>query len=264
MKVGFVGLGTQGKFLAINLAAAGHDVIVHDVRPEPLNELAAAGARIAKSNREVGEYSEIVEICVLSDRQVEDVIAANDGILSGAKSGTIIAIHSTIDPAVITRLAELARPKQIELLDAPVSGGEAGAKRKSMSYMVGGSAAAFEKCRPLFETSGTKITHTGALGTGMRCKLVHQLIICINILAAYEGMKVGRAAGLPAKLLEQIVHEGGAQSMIADSWSQWKMAPHANSVFFKDLQLCLKLAHELNIAVPGAALTQQLLDTIVP
>jgi len=264
MKVGFIGLGTQGKYLAVNLVAAGHDVMVYDVRREPLDDLKTAGAKIARSNREVGEHSEVVAICVLSDAQLETVVLADDGVLAGARPGTIIAVHSTVEPATITRLAEAAQARKIELIDAPVSGSEAGAKNKTMSYMVGGSETAFAKCRPLFATSGPKITHTGALGTGIRAKIAHQLIICINMLAAYEGMRLGRESGVSAEILEKVVHEGAAQSLMADSWSKWKLAPHATGVFYKDLQLILKFAHELNLPVPGAALTQQLLETIVP
>ncbi len=264
MKVGFIGLGTQGKYLAVNLAQAGYDVMVHDLRREPLEELAACGAKIAPSAAAVGRHSEVVEICVLDDAQVEAVMAGPDGILAGAAAGAIIAVHSTIEPATIARLAALAATREIELIDAPVSGSESGAKAKTMTYMVGGSAQAFAKCRPLFATSGPNITHTGALGTGIRAKLAHQLIICVNILAASEGMKLGVAAGVSPEILQQVVHDGAAQSRMADRWFAMKMNPNARGVFYKDLQLCLKFAHELKLSAPGAALAQQLLDEIVP
>jgi 3-hydroxyisobutyrate dehydrogenase-like beta-hydroxyacid dehydrogenase len=264
MKVGFIGLGTQGKYLAVNLAEAGHDVMVYDVRREPLDELAKVGARIARSNREVGAHGEVVEICVLNDSQLEEVVLRDDGVLAGARPGTIVAVHSTVEPATIARLAEAAKARGVELIDAPVSGSERGARAKTMSYMVGASPETFERLKPLFATSGPKITHCGGLGAGIRAKLAHQLIICINMLAAHEGMRLGREAGLPAEILEKVVREGMAQSRIAENWSQLKLAPHSTPVFFKDLQVCLKFAHELGVPLPGAALTQQLLDTIVP
>ncbi len=157
----------------------------------------------------------------------------------------------------------MAAPLNIEVVDAPVSGGEPGAKRKTMSYMVGGSDRAFERCLPLFQTSGQSITRTGPLGSGIRAKLAHQLIVCLNMLAASEGMRLGRAAGLPSAILEQVVHEGAAQSRIADQWSRLSLHS-ATPVFFKDLQICLKFAHELGLSVPGAALVQQLLEQVVP
>ncbi len=264
MKIGFIGLGTQGKYLAINLVTAGHDVMVFDLRPEPLAELAAAGARIAASSLEVGEHAEIVEICVLDDAQLRSVLLDDDGVLAGAAPGSLIAVHSTVEPATITALAAAAHARGVELIDAPVSGSEPGARNRNMSYMVGGSEAAFARVQPIFATSGPRITHTGPLGSGIRAKLAHQLIICVNMLAAYEGMRLGREAGLTAEMLQKVVHEGAAQSAIADRWSQLHLAPHANGVFYKDLQLCLKYARELGISVPGAALAQQLLDTIVP
>ena len=264
VKLGFIGLGTQGKYLAVNLAKAGHDLMVFDLRREPLEELAEAGARIGKSSREVGAHGEIVEICVLDDAQLANVVLGTEGVLAGASRGTIVAVHSTVEPATIERLATAARDRGVELIDAPVSGSERGARNKTMSFMIGGSASAFEKCSPIFATSGPKITHTGPLGSGIRAKLAHQLIVCVNMLAAYEGMRMGREAGLPDKLLEKIMHDGAAQSFMADRWSELKLAPHATGVFYKDLQLCLKFAHELGVAVPAAALAQQLLDTIVP
>jgi 3-hydroxyisobutyrate dehydrogenase-like beta-hydroxyacid dehydrogenase len=184
--------------------------------------------------------------------------------LEGAAPGSVIVIHSTIEPRTIDKLAPLVAEKQVEIIDAPVSGSEIGAKNKTMSYMVGGSKAALEKCRPLFEVSGQKIQHVGALGAGLRAKLAHQIIISINMMAAYEGMKVGVESGVDAKILEKVIHEGLAQSWIADGWSDLAFGPHSRMVFYKDLHLGLKLAHELGISVPGAGLAKQLLDRIVP
>jgi len=264
LKVGFIGLGMQGKYMAINLAEAGYDLMVYDARPEPLAELAAAGAKIAGSNAEVAAHAEIVQVCVLNDAQVESVVVGPKGLLETAAPGTIIVIHSTIEPSTIEKLAPLVAEKQVEIIDAPVSGSEKGAKAKTMSYMVGGSAAALEKCRPLFETSGPKIQHVGELGTGVRAKLAHQIIISVNMMAAYEGMKVGVESGLDPKILEKVIHEGLAQSWIADEWSELSFGPHSQMVFYKDLHLGLKLAHELGISVPGAGLAQQMLEKIVP
>jgi 3-hydroxyisobutyrate dehydrogenase-like beta-hydroxyacid dehydrogenase len=264
MRVGFIGLGAQGKRLALNLAHAGHHLVVFDLRREPMEELAAAGAVIAKSPREVGSASEVVEICVVDDAQVENVVLGAGGVLSGAARGTVIAIHSTIRPATVTRIAQAAAACGIEVVDAPVSGGEAGARRKTMSYMVGGSDAAAEKCLPLFTASGRSVTRTGPLGSGMRAKLAHQVIICINILAAHEGMRLGIKAGLSPEVLEKIVHEGGAQSRVADRWFEMSLRPHAIPLFRKDLELGLEFARELGIELPGGALARDLIDEIVP
>jgi 3-hydroxyisobutyrate dehydrogenase-like beta-hydroxyacid dehydrogenase len=263
MKVGFIGLGQQGKYLAMNLAEAGYDLMVYDVRREPLEELARAGATIAGSPRAVGRHAEIVAICVLDDAQLEAVVLGPDGVLTAAAPDSVVVIHSTVEPSSIAKIVAAAAPLSIEVVDAPVSGGESGAKDKTMSYMVGGSDRAFERCLPLFRTSGQSITRTGPSGSGIRAKLAHQLIVCLNMLAASEGMRLGRAAGLPSAILEKVVHEGGAQSRLADQWSRLSLRS-ATPVFFKDLQICLKVADELGLSLPGAALVQQLLEQVVP
>jgi 3-hydroxyisobutyrate dehydrogenase-like beta-hydroxyacid dehydrogenase len=264
MKVGFIGLGMQGKYMAVNLVEAGYDVTVYDTRSEPLEALAAAGAKIAKSNAEVAKHAEVVQVCVLNDAQVEAVVTGPAGLLETAAPGTTIVIHSTIQTQTIEKLAPLCAAKNVEIMDAPVSGSEKGAIAKTMSFMVGGSAEALAKVRPLFETSGPKIQHVGPLGDGTKAKLAHQIIITVNMMAAYEGMKVGVDAGLDPKILEKVIREGLAQSWIANEWSDLSFGPHSQMVFYKDLDLGLKLAHDLGVSVPGAGLAQQMLHKIVP
>ncbi|MES2534333.1 MAG: NAD(P)-dependent oxidoreductase [Pseudomonadota bacterium] len=263
MKTGFIGLGVQGKGLAMNAVAAGFEVAVYDLHPAPCAELAACGATVVRSSADVARGSRIVQVCVLNDEQLEAVISGPDGLLSAAAPGTIIAVHSTVRPATVLALAEEGRARDIHVIDAPVSGGAAGAQAKRMSFMVGGPEAIVEVCRPLFEASGSRITHTGALGSGLRAKLAHQMIISINLLAAYEGMKLGVAAGLSEEMLEQVVRDGAAQSFVANHWSSLGLGPHAPAVFYKDLQLCIELAHSLGFGVPGAALAQQMIDVIL-
>jgi 3-hydroxyisobutyrate dehydrogenase-like beta-hydroxyacid dehydrogenase len=263
VKAGFIGLGVQGKYLAVNQARAGVDLIVYDVREEPLKELAEAGARIARSCKEVGQYAEIVQICVLDDAQLESVMLGADGVIAGCAAGKLVVIHSTVRPGTIAKLAELAAAKGVEVMDVPVSGSENGAKNKTMSYMAGGSEEGFARCRPLFETSGTKILRTGALGTGIRAKLAHQLIICVNILAAYEGMLLGEKSGVDRETLINVVRDGAAQSRVAERWKKVAFSATSRRVFYKDLQLCLEYGHELGLSLPGAALAQQMIETMV-
>jgi 3-hydroxyisobutyrate dehydrogenase-like beta-hydroxyacid dehydrogenase len=155
--------GIKGKYLAINLVEASHDLMVL--------------------------------------------------VLAAATPDTVVVIHSTVEPSSIAKIARAAAPLKVEVVDAPVSGGELGAKGKTMSYMVGGSDRAVERCLPLFRTSGPSITRTGPSGTGIQAKLAHQLIICLNMLAASEGMRLGRAAGLSSTILEQVVDEGGCSAV---------------------------------------------------
>lgn len=263
-RVGFIGLGRQGKPLAANALAAGYALTVHDSNLEPVSELCGAGAQSAANPREVAKQSDIIQICVVDDSQLDAVLSGGDGVVVALELGQIVAVHSTVAPSTIARWAARIEEKGAHLLDAPVSGGERGAVARTMSYMVGGNEEAFTICKPLFETSGTHITHCGGVGMGMRAKLVHQIVIAINRLAAYEGMTVGLKAGLSKEILQRIVHEGGAQSKVADNWFTRSSRPFAIPLYHKDLQLGLALAHELEMPIPGAALAQQFLDEIIP
>jgi 3-hydroxyisobutyrate dehydrogenase len=189
-RVGFIGLGNIGKPMAINIAKAGFDLMVYDLRAEPIRELTALGAKAARSADEIGAHGEIIELVVVDDAQVEAALLGEGGVFSGAKRGSIIAIHSTVHPRTVRRLAEQAAAKGLTLIDAEVSGGERGAIAKSLCYMVGGDKAALEKCRPIFATSGASIFHLGDLGSGAITKLAHNLIVYVNILAASEGMRL--------------------------------------------------------------------------
>lgn len=263
-RVGFIGLGKQGKPLAANALAAGYALTVFDKNPAPVKELCEAGAGSAASAREAAAQSDIVQICVADDAQLEAVLAGEDGVVAAVRPRQIVVVHSTVAPATIVRWAARIEEKDAQLVDAPVSGGERGALARTMSYMVGGSEDALSVCRPLFETSGHAITHCGGVGMGMRAKLVHQIVIAINRLAAYEGMTVGLKAGLSKEVLQRILHDGGAQSKVADNWFARSSRPFAIPLYYKDLDLALALAHELEMPLPGAALAQQSLDDIIP
>jgi 3-hydroxyisobutyrate dehydrogenase-like beta-hydroxyacid dehydrogenase len=212
----------------------------------------------------VGAFADVTVTCVLNDDQTLAAVTGPEGVLSGARPGSCLVVHSTIGHSTIMALKAAAAAAQVELVDAPVSGGERGARAKTMSYMVGGSDEAVARCAPLFAASGEKITRTGEVGTATLAKIVHQHIVCLNMLAAHEGMRVGRAAGLSPEILMKIVSEGAAQSRMADNWFSLSLRPHAVGVFDKDLSLCLALADELGLPAPGALLAKQHIDEIVP
>jgi len=263
IKVGFIGLGEQGKPIAVNVAQGGFDLMVHDLRPEPVEELVSKGARSALSAREVGAYGDVVEVIVVNDEQLEAVVLGGDGVLAGARPGCTIAIHSTVRPATVRRIGEQAAPRGVGVLDAPVSGGPRGAQKRTMCYMVGGEKDVLERCRPVFATSASTIVHMGALGAGMTAKLAHQVILCLNMLAAHEGTQLARRAGLEAAALSEAVRAGAAQSRVAERWALARPAPKTTTLFYKDLALALELAGELGIDLPAAALVHQRLDEIL-
>jgi 3-hydroxyisobutyrate dehydrogenase-like beta-hydroxyacid dehydrogenase len=270
-RVGFIGLGNIGKPMAINVLKAGFDLMVYDLRQEPMQVLTALGAKAGRSANEIGAHAEIIELVVVDDAQVEAVILGEGGVLNGARPGSVIAVHSTVHPRTVRKLAESAKAKGVSLIDAQVSGGERGAYAKSLCYMVGGDKAAFEKCQPVFATSGANIFHLGGLGTGAIAKLAHNLIVYVNMMAASEGMRLAEMAGVDLKAMEQVVHAGAAQSRVADHWSQQRKLKDTYTsgpqglmqLIYKDLRLALELGHDLALPLPGAALTQQLLKTVL-
>jgi len=139
-KIGFIGLGNMGEHMAVNIAKAGFDLTVYDIRPEPMQKLQQLGAKVARSPQEVGEKCDIIEVIVVNDAQVEEVVLGKDGggVLAGAKPGSIMVIHSTVHPKTCQRIAALAKDKKVGVLDAAVSGAESGARAGTLSLMVGG------------------------------------------------------------------------------------------------------------------------------
>jgi len=263
-KVGFIGLGEQGKPMAINLAkATDFDLMVHDLRKEAVDELVALGARRANSSREVGTHSDVIEVIVVDDAQVEAVVLGDQGVIAGARPGSVVAIHSTIRPSTIRKVAAECAAQGIGVIDAPVSGGARGAQTRTMCYMVGGDKEPEDRYRPIFETSGKSIFHLGPLGSGMIAKLAHQVIICLNVLAAGEGMMLAKKAGLDLAMMQEVIRAGGASSRVADSWIKYKPTTNAGKLWRKDLMLALECADELGLDLRGASTAQQLIEKVL-
>lgn len=264
--VGFVGLGTMGSAIARNVLGAGFPLCVFDVRPEPVAELAALGAAAAGSPRELAERSEIIEVAVGDTAQVEEVILGSDGLLAGASPGAIIAIHSTVHPFAVRRIADEAHTRSVHILDAQMSGAQRGALSQSLIFMVGGDAAAFERCRPVLEASGKQIFHMGGPGMGAATKVAQQIVTTVNLLAATEGFRVAKRAGVDMEAFRTVLSLSTGQSFVADTMmgfpspqsSRDRTAERAEDrPFFRGLRACLALAADLDVAVPGAALAQQ-------
>jgi 3-hydroxyisobutyrate dehydrogenase-like beta-hydroxyacid dehydrogenase len=270
-KVGFIGLGTMGKPMAMNIARAGFDLIVYDIREEPLHELSESGAKGARSAKEASEHSELVEIAVLDDVQVEAALFGETGVFAGAKPGTIVAIHSTVLPKTLKRIVERAVAQNVIIVDAPISGGETGAYQKKLCYMVGGSEDSVDQCREVFATSGTEIVQLGDVGTGTAAKIINQILVCINLLAMFEGVSLAERAGLDLNMLQRVLHSSAGQSYMADHWFERiervsrspEALQHQWEGFYKTLAVALEYANDLGISLPGTAVTQQLLAKIV-
>jgi 2-hydroxy-3-oxopropionate reductase len=268
IKTGFIGLGNMGKPMASNVVKAGFDLMVYDLRPEPLKELASMGAKVAGSVREVGGYGEVIEVAVIDDAQVEEVIAGEEGLLATAKPGTVIAIHSTIHPDTTRKVAATAAAKGVGVVDAQMSGGSTGATAATLCFMVGGEKSLLEKCRPVLQASGKNIFHVGALGNGSAAKAAQQTMVVINMLSAHEGMSLARKAGIDPKVFEELVRVSAGQSHMADHWLEFtgrmgEQLEHMKELFFKGVCPALELAHEKGVPVPGLALAQQMLPRIL-
>jgi 3-hydroxyisobutyrate dehydrogenase-like beta-hydroxyacid dehydrogenase len=199
--------------------------------------------------------------------QVESLVLGESAMLDSMRPGSVIAIHSTIHPKIVKKIGASAQARQVGVIDAAISGGESGARLGRLAYMVGGDKEWVEKSRAVLAASGENIFHVGELGKGLAAKLSHQLILCINMISAYEGMLLGKKAGVDARMLQDIVHEGSAQSGVMDNWQRYNRSydtvPQGFPLFYKDLGVALEFAHDLGISLPAAGLVQQLINPIL-
>ncbi|HXX48092.1 MAG TPA: NAD(P)-dependent oxidoreductase [Myxococcota bacterium] len=273
LRAGFIGLGNQGKPIALNLVAAGFPTTVFDLAAGPLAELSAAGAKAAASSREVAERSDVICLCVPEDRHVREVMAGGQGVLVGAVRGTVVAIHSTILPDTAIALAAEAAPRGVEVLDACVTGGAARAAQKQLTFLVGGSPQALERARPLFEASGSAVIHAGALGNGAKLKLCLNLITYLQWAAAFESFALARAVGLPQELLEEAGRANGQLTPLMQAFLALHKAPESARksdgmqallrghmlLAEKDLAWALELARRAGVSLPvGGVVAQQM------
>jgi 3-hydroxyisobutyrate dehydrogenase-like beta-hydroxyacid dehydrogenase len=270
-KVGFIGLGRMGKAMAINVVNAGFALTVYDLRRETVRELTAMGAKAATSSRGVAEASDVIAIAVVNDAQTEAVCCGADGAIEGAPRGSIIAIHSTVLPGTIKKLARIAAPKGVAIVDVPVSGGEAGARQKALSYMVGGGAETLNRCREVFATSAAEIFHMGPLGSGAAAKMIVQVVTCLNMLAAREAEVLAGHAELDFAKVQGVLHASSGQSFVADHWlDRFKLEQdpievrrQRTRVFQQSLAPAIEMARQLGLSLAGASLAERLMPQIM-
>ena len=254
-KIGFIGLGIMGRPMSKNLLKAGYPLVVHDIRPEPVEELVGLGARDGGSPKEVAEQSEVVIAMLPDSPDVEVVMYGPSGVLVGVRKGSIIADMSTISPLVSQEIARKAGEKGVEMLDAPVSGGDVGAIHGTLSIMVGGKKEAFDACLEIFEVMGKTIVHCGEIGMGGYVKLANQVIVAGTIQAVAEGLVLGAKAGVDPELMVEAVGSGLARCGILEV-----RAPRILDGIFdpgfmvrlhhKDLGLALSAGRALGVPLP--------------
>jgi 3-hydroxyisobutyrate dehydrogenase-like beta-hydroxyacid dehydrogenase len=257
----------MGRPMAKNLMKAGFGVTVHSRTRAKVDELQALGAHAAASPAEVASRSELIITMVPDSPDVEQVAEGPGGVFEGIRSGSIVADMSTISPAVTRRLAERAAAAGASWLDAPVSGGEAGAIAGTLTIMVGGEAAAFARALPAFEAMGKRVTHIGPSGHGQMTKLCNQILVAINLLGASEALVFAAKAGLDLDKVHGALSGGAANSWAFEMLGRKMINRDLKPAFKvrlqqKDLRLVSEAAREINVPVIGADLVQQLLRVL--
>lgn len=267
-KIGFIGLGIMGKPMSRNLMKAGHELVVHDVRPEPVEELVREGAARGGSPREVAARTEIVITMLPDGPEVEQVILGRDGVLEAARAGLIVVDMSSISPVVARKVGEECARRGVEFLDAPVSGGEPGAINATLAIMVGGEQATFEKVLPIFQAMGKTITLTGPVGAGNVTKLANQIMVAVNIAAIGEALALAAKAGVNPEVVFNAVKGGLAGSAALNAKAPMILARNFKPGFrirlhHKDLRNALGAAEALSVPLPLTSLVQQMLTALI-
>jgi 2-hydroxy-3-oxopropionate reductase len=264
MNVGFVGLGIMGKPMALHLIEAGHKLFVYGKRTVP-PEVKEKGVTVVNSLKEIAQKSDVVILMVPDTPDVRSVLFDPDGIASGLSKGKIVVDMSSISPIDTKEFAKRVNELGCDYVDAPVSGGEVGAKAASLTIMVGGSEAAFEKVKPLFEKMGKNITLVGDVGAGQTTKVANQIIVALTIEAVAEALLFASKAGADPAKVRQALMGGFASSRILEVHGE-RMVKRTFDPGFrielhqKDLNLALASARALRVSLPNTATAQELFN----
>lgn len=264
MKIGMIGLGIMGKPMAKNLLKAGYDLTVSDLSPSNVEELVACGAKSA-DNAEIGQNCDLVLTMVPNSPQVKAVMLGEDGVASHMKPGSVFIDMSSITPVASKEIAAALAEKGIEMLDAPVSGGEPKAIDGTLSFMVGGKQEIFDKYKPILEAMGTSVVRCGDVGAGNTTKLANQIIVACNIQAVAEALVLAQKAGVDPQLVFEAIRGGLAGSTVMNSKAPMMIAGIDKPGFkvdlhIKDLNNALDCAHTVGAPVPMTAAVQEILQ----
>jgi 3-hydroxyisobutyrate dehydrogenase len=266
-RIGWIGTGVMGASMCGHLIDAGYAATVFNRSPEKAKPLVDRGAKLAQSPAQVAAESEVIFTIVGFPSDVESVILGDEGVLSGASAGNILVDMTTSRPSLAIRIAEAAAAKNIASIDAPVSGGDIGARAGTLSIMVGGDAGSVAKVDPLFQLMGKTIVHQGGPGSGQHTKMVNQTLIASGMIAVCEAMLYATKVGLDPTTVLQSVSSGAAGSwalsnlaprMIADDYAPGFYVEH----FIKDMGIALDEAARMQLCLPGLALSHQLYQAL--
>ena len=263
MKVGYIGLGLMGKSIARNILKAGFEVVVYNRSPAPVDELAAAGAGSAGNPAEGARQGDVVMTCLPDSPDVESVVLGDQGIAAGAHPDLVYVDNSTIKPATARLIAERLTPLGVSCLDAPVSGGDVGARDATLAIMVGGSAAALERARPVLQAMGKTITHVGDSGAGQIAKAANQIMAAAQMVAMAELILFSQKAGADPRKVVEAIRGGAAQCWTLDVKAPRLFAGNRQPGFrgrlqAKDLGIVLDTARQFGMPLPSTAVNAQL------
>ena len=267
-KIGFIGLGIMGKHMASHLLAAGYPLVVYDILPANVNVLQGAGAEPASSCADAARRSDLVISMVPDSPDVEKVALGEGGIVEAARQGLIYVDMSSISPRMSTRVAERLESLGVRCLDAPVSGGETGARDATLSIMVGGPEELFREVMPIFEVLGKTITLCGGHGAGQTVKACNQIQVALNFIGMAEAMVLGAKAGVDPAVILKVLSGGYAQTRVMDARGprliKGDFAPGFKSKFhLKDLNIIMETAKDLNVPLPASAVAHELFTALV-
>ena len=264
MKIGLIGLGIMGKPMAKNMLKAGYDLTVSDLNKANVDEVVAAGAKAA-SNKEIGETCDVVMTMLPNSPHVKSVMLGENGVASFMKPGSVFIDMSSINPVASKEIAAALAEKNIEMLDAPVSGGEPKAIDGTLSFMVGGKQEVFDAHKAILETMGASVVRCGDVGAGNTTKLANQNIVACNIQALAEALTLAQKAGVDPQLVFEAIKGGLAGSTVMNAKAPMMIAGNDKPGFkidlhIKDLNNALDCAHSVGAPVPMTAEVQEILQ----
>lgn len=267
MKIGFIGLGIMGKPMCKNLLNAGHQLVVFSRTQTSVDELVAAGATAAPNPKAVAAQVELVITMLPNSPEVKEVILGANGIIEGAQPGCIVADMSSIAPLASQQIAAALAAKGIEMLDAPVSGGQPKAVNATLSVMVGGKPEVFDRCVPVFKAMAASVVRVGNIGAGNVTKLANQVVVALNIAALSEAMVLAAKAGVEPELVFQAIRGGLAGSTVMDAKAPLMLDRQFNPGFrlnlhIKDLANALDTSHEVGAPLPLTAAVMEIMQTL--
>ena len=267
-RIGFIGLGLMGRPMTQHLLAAGYQLTVFNRSRPAVDELASAGAIAANSPREVAEQSDIVITMLPDGPDVESVVVGSDGLREGVREGMLFIDMSTISPLTTKRIASILEPHGVRALDAPVSGGEEGARSATLSIMVGGREEDFQRAQPLFSVLGKTITYCGPGGSGQTVKACNQVLVALIIEAISEALVLGAKAGVSPDIILKVLSGGLAQNRFMDlrgaSMIRHAFEPGGKAAYhLKDLKIVRQIAQEYEVVLPMGTLVEQLFTSLV-